>query len=131
MREMRSVKLAKEIRSYSEQIFFGLNARQLLFSILTVLSSGFVYFRYGSVLSSSTIGWVCILVSAPWAFLGFVKFQGMPAERVVVTIFRYLFSMKRLPYKSRNLYYECYMAMAAEDRKGRKQSEVVKNDQCA
>ena len=38
------VKINKEIREYSESIFFGLNLRQLIFSLLAMGAAVAVYF---------------------------------------------------------------------------------------
>ena len=38
------VKINKEIREYSESIFFGLNLRQLIFSLLAMGAAVTVYF---------------------------------------------------------------------------------------
>jgi hypothetical protein len=100
------VKLIKEIRNYSESIFFGLSLRQFLFAALAVGCSVTVYFVFNSIMSSEAVGWLCILAALPGAFLGFFQYQGLNAEQFLRAALRYLFSPTRLPRVNSNLYFE-------------------------
>lgn len=77
------VKINREIREYTESIFFGLSLRQFIFSMLAVLSAVGIYFWLKPYLGTETVSWVCILCAAPFAVMGFVKYNGMTAERFV------------------------------------------------
>ena len=100
------VKLLKEIRNYSESIFFGLSLRQFLFAALAVGSSIVVYFIFKDVMSTEAVGWLCILAALPAAFLGFFKYQGLNAEEFLRAALRYLFSATKLPRVNTNLYFD-------------------------
>ena len=100
------VKLLKEIRNYSESIFFGLSLRQFLFAALAVGSSVAVYFIFHNVMSTEAVGWLCILAALPGAFLGFYKYQGLNAEQFLRTVLRYIKAPTKLPRVNSNLYYE-------------------------
>ncbi|MEG2188685.1 MAG: PrgI family protein, partial [Christensenella sp.] len=67
------VKINREIREYQESIFFGLNLRQLVFSILAVGVAVAIYFGLKAPLGTETVSWLCILGAAPFAAIGFVK----------------------------------------------------------
>lgn len=100
------VKLLKEIRNYSESIFFGLSLRQFLFAVLAVGSSVAVYFIFHNVMSTEAVGWLCILAALPGAFLGFFKYQGLNAEEFLRAALRYFISPTKLPRMNTNLYFE-------------------------
>lgn len=55
------IKIPKEVREYHETIFFGLNTRQFVCSLLAVGVAVAVYFLLQPMLDTEEIGWVCIL----------------------------------------------------------------------
>lgn len=77
------VQINNEIRDYSESIFFGLNLRQLICSALACGVAVGSYFLLRKHLGIETLSWLCILCAAPFAALGFVKYNGMTAEKVI------------------------------------------------
>ena len=78
------VKINKDIRDFSESIFFGLSLRQFIFSIFACLVAVVLYFLLKPFLGIETLSWVCILGAAPFAALGFIKYNGMTAEEFVI-----------------------------------------------
>ncbi len=98
------IKVNREIRDHSESLLLVLSLRQLIFSALAILVAVFVYFLLRSTLSLETLSWLCILCAAPFAALGFVKFNGMNATQLVVVIVKYLITPKLLLYKTENDY---------------------------
>ncbi len=101
------VKINREIRDYTESIFFGLSFRQFIFSVLGCCVSVLVYFIFKDILGTETISWVCILSAFPFAILGFVKYNGMTAEKFIVAFIKSeLLIPKKLCFKPTNLYYE-------------------------
>ena len=78
------VKINKEIREYTESLFFGLNMRQCLFSALACIVAVLIYFLFIDKLGMEMISWLCMLGAAPFAALGFIKYQGMNAEHVEI-----------------------------------------------
>jgi hypothetical protein len=60
------VKINREIRDYTEAMFFGLSLRQLIFAVLAVLTAVGVYFTLQSHLGTETVSWVCVLCAAPF-----------------------------------------------------------------
>lgn len=104
MRRNYEVKLIKEVRNYTEGIYFGLNTRQMCGAILAIGMGGLTYFILKDKVNEMLVSWICIFAAAPGAAIGFFKFQGLTAEQFVVVMLRYIFSPKRLVYKSRNLY---------------------------
>ena len=100
------VKINKEIRDYNESIFFGLSMRQFIFSILACLVAVGLYFILKPNFGIETLSWVCILGSIPFAALGFIKYNGMTAEKFFITWIRNeLLTPKKLTFKANNYYY--------------------------
>ena len=99
------VKINKDIRQYSESIFFGLSLRQFIFSILACLVAVGLYFILKPYFGVETLSWVCILGAVPFAVLGFVKYNGMTAEQFIVAWFRSKFLMpSHFVFKADNYY---------------------------
>ena len=101
------VKINKEIRNYTESMFFGLSLRQFIFSVLACGVAVGLYFLLRPYVGTETVSWVCILGAAPFAALGFVKYNGMTAEQFVWAWIKSEFLMpKKLMFLPDNLYYE-------------------------
>lgn len=75
------IKVNKEIREYSEHIFFGLSLRQFFFSVFAAGVAVGLYFLLRGILGIETLSWLCILGAAPFAALGFIRYNGMTAEQ--------------------------------------------------
>ena len=82
------VKINKDIREFSESIFFGLSLRQFIFSVIACIFAVVLYFALKPYLGLETLSWVCILGAAPFAVLGFVKYNGMTAEKLLFAFCR-------------------------------------------
>ena len=103
------VKINKDIREFSESIFFGLTMRQFIFSLLACVIAVILYFTLKPFFGIETLSWICILGAAPFAVLGFVKYNGMTAEKFIVAFIKSEFiTPKRLTFKSRNIYAEVF-----------------------
>ena len=101
------VKINKEIRDYSENIYFGLSLRQFFFSVCACLTTIILYFIGKKFFGIETISWVCMLGALPFAILGFYKYNGMPAEQFFMAWLRTEFIVpKRMTFKPTNYYYE-------------------------
>lgn len=59
------VKINREIRNYTESMFFGLSLRQLIFSALAVAVAVGLYFLMKPYVGTETVSWVCVLGAAP------------------------------------------------------------------
>lgn len=101
------VKINKEIRNYTESMFFGLSLRQFIFSVLACGVAVGLYFLLRPHFGTETLSWMCILGAAPFALIGFVKYNGMTAEQFLWAWIKSEFLMpKRLLFSPDNLYYE-------------------------
>ena len=104
------VKINREIRNYTESMFFGLSLRQFIFSLLAMIVAVGLYFLLKPIIGLETTSWVCILGAAPFAVMGFVTYHGLTAEKFLIVWLRSeFFEPKTLTCKPTNLYYEALM----------------------
>ena len=101
------VKINKEIRNYTESIVLGLSLRQCFFSILACLIAVLLYFVFIDKLGLEITSWLCIVGAAPFAALGFIRYQGMNAEQILVAAIKsVILSHRKLDYQPVNIYYQ-------------------------
>ena len=118
------VKIDREIRSYTESVFFGLSMRQFVFSILACAVAVGLYFLLRPYVGMETVSWMCILGAAPFAALGFISYHGMTAEQFLWAWLRSeLLEPKRLYCVPTNYYYEALKNIIAAHEK-----EMLKPD---
>lgn len=101
------IKVNKEIRDYTESIFFGLSLRQFIFSAMACGVAILLYFLLRGHLGIETLSWICILGAIPFGVLGFIKYNGMNAEEFVIAwIKSEILLPSVLLFKPENIYYE-------------------------
>ena len=101
------VKINREIRNYTESIFFGLSLRQFIFSVFACGVAVLLYFLLKGKFGIETLSWVCILGASPFAALGFLTYNGMTAEKFIWAWLKSEFLVpKQLTFKPTNFYYE-------------------------
>lgn len=101
------VKINREIREYTESMFFGLTLRQFIFTVLAAATSIISYFILRPVIGIEAVSWVCMLTAVPFAVLGFVRYNGMPAEKFIwAWIKSEMLMPKHLCFGNSNLYME-------------------------
>ena len=101
------VKINREIRNYTESMFFGLSLRQLVFSALAVAVAVGLYFLLKPYVGTETVSWMCVLGAAPFAALGFFTYHGMTAEQFIWAWLRSeVLEPRELRFESSTLYYD-------------------------
>jgi hypothetical protein len=84
-----------------------MSLRQLVFAMLAVGAAVSVYFLLKPYLGTETVSWVCVLAAAPFAVMGFIRYNGMTAERFIWAWLKSVFIMpKVLTFRATNIYYE-------------------------
>ena len=107
------VKINREIRNYTESMFFGLSFRQFVFSLLAVGVAIVLYFAL-----KPHVG------TAPFAAMGFISYNGMTAEQFVWAWLRSeMIEPKQIKFEPVNIYYE-----ALKDTIDAKEKEVYKGN---
>lgn len=103
------VKINKEIRQYTESIFFGLSLRQFICSALACIVAVVIYFLLKPILDIGIVSWLCMAGAVPFVLLGFVKYNGMTAEKFFVAWLKSeILTPKKLLFKPSNYYLEMY-----------------------
>jgi hypothetical protein len=101
------VKINREIRDYTESMFFGLGLRQFIFSLLAVAVAIVIYFSLRSHMGIGTLSWMCVLGAAPLAGVGFVKYNGMTFEQFLWAWLKSeIISPRELFFCPTNTYYD-------------------------
>ena len=101
------VKINKDIREYTESIFFGLSLRQTIFSITAVIVAIVIYFWLKPRFGVETVSCMCVLGAAPFAALGFINYHGLNAEQLLwVWLKSEIIEPKNLIFESSTLYYD-------------------------
>ena len=118
------VKINREIRNYTESMFFGLSMRQFIFSAMAAAIAVALYFLLKPVVGAETVSWACILGAAPFAAMGFISYHGMTAEQFFWAWLRSeLIEPKEIRFEPVNIYYE-----ALRDSISKHEKEVLKRD---
>lgn len=100
------VKINREIKDYTENMFFGLSIRQCFCSALAILAAVGLYILCRKYFSVEVTSWICILGAVPFALLGFFKYQGMPAEQFLwVWLRSQIIEPNEFPFESNNLFH--------------------------
>ena len=120
------IKIPKEIREYQESIFFGLNTRQFVCSLLALGVAVGLYFLLRDTAGAEVAGWACMLGAAPFAACGFVRYHGMTAEQLLWVIIKSeLLTPHKLVFREENLYYTAMRSkIEAGKRKPKREMEV-------
>lgn len=121
------VKINKEIRQYKENIFFGLTMRQFVCSALACIVAVGIYFITKPIFNNTgTVSWLCMAGAVPFALLGFVRYNGMTAEKFFIAwVKSEILTPKRLVFKPNNLYLDMYR----QCKKGKKKAKKSKTKQ--
>ena len=112
------VKINKEIRDYTESVYFGLSLRQFIFSILACGMAVVLYFVFRPYFGIETLSWLCILGAAPFTTIDFIKYNGMNAEKFLLAYIRSEFlTPKELVFNPTNYYYEILKGRIGDEKK--------------
>ena len=94
---MIAVRIPEEIKKYKEKIMFGLNARQLIATLLALFVCVPLYYWGRDYIADDILSWLIIGIALPLVAIGYFKFNGMPMEKFTVALvkFEFLFPRKR------------------------------------
>lgn len=119
------VKINREIRNYTESIYFGLTLRQFICSLCACIVAVGLYFICSPFLNKEIVSWICILGAIPFAGVGFFKYNGMNLEDFIKSWLKSeILVPKDLKYKVENIYYE----MTKDIIENKQREEFNKND---
>lgn len=117
------VKINKEIRDYSENVYFGLNLRQFIFSVIACFVAVLLYFTFISIFNMEITSWICIMGAIPFIGIGFIKINGLYMEKYARYFINSRFLMpKYLTFKSTNY----YVNELKEEKRGEKHEKHIR-----
>jgi hypothetical protein len=128
------VKINREIRDYTETMFFGLSLRQFVCGLLSIMVAVGLYFLLKPRVGTETVSWMCIVGAAPFAAMGFFTYHGMTAEQFLwVWLRSELLEPKKLRFESSTLYYEILRPgmEKREKEESKRHDEKCENDYAA
>lgn len=99
---MIDVSVNREIEGYQEQVFMGLDMRKAAGIILPVILCAICYVKLSPALGTKISSWICILLAAPIALMGFLEWHGMHFEQAAALLLRFLLQKKKLGWLSVN-----------------------------
>ncbi len=109
------VRINREIRDYTESMFFGLSLRQFFFSVLACGVAVGIYLGLNPILGTETTSWLCIVAAFPFAVLGFLKYNGMTAEKFIAAWIKSTFLIPKVLLFGNTNYYYAVMAGDSEE----------------
>ena len=101
------VRVNKDIQEYKESMFFGLTLRQFFFSALGCAAAVGIYFLCRDALGLEITTWLCVLGVIPFAAAGFLRYNGMHAEKFIAAYVksRFVFPSEYIS-RPKPIYYE-------------------------
>lgn len=112
------IKINKEIRNYTESMFFGLSLRQCVFSVLACGVAVGIFFGLRDSLGVEMVSWICVFGAVPFAAMGFVTYHGMTAELFMWAWIKSKFLLpKHLTFHATNMYYEAVLPLLIKKEK--------------
>ena len=109
------IKINSEIRDYTESMFFGLSLRQFIFSVLACGIAVGIFFLLQPVLGVEITSWLCIVAAFPFAVMGFLKYNGMTAEKFIAAWIKSTFMIPKVLLFGNTNYYYAVMAGDSEE----------------
>lgn len=94
------IEINKDIDKYQESVAMGLTAKQLVFSLASLLVGGVIVLLTYKYIGLTGSAYVAIPVVAPIALGGFYSFQGMSFYEVMKRRFLLMFGNRTLTYVS-------------------------------
>jgi len=113
---MITIRVPEEIKKYKEKIMFGLNARQLIATLLALFVCVPLYYFGKNYISDDILSWIIILIAVPLVAIGFFRFNGMPMEKFIVAFLKFeLFYPLKRKYAVENAFRDWQNQAIKED----------------
>lgn len=102
---MIEIRIPKEIRTYKEKLFFGLNLRQLICTVIAIVINVPLYWYGKDMIGPDAASWVVILIAIPLFMIGYFNYNGMTFEQFIKSViqFEVIYPQKR-KYKTQNMF---------------------------
>lgn len=119
------IEINKDIERYKESVVMGLTAKQLVYSVASVIAGGGIVLLLYPYIGMTPSVYVAIPVVAPIALGGFYTYNGMSFYEVMGRKLRLLFANRPLTYVSTEGEHEIrqYRIMEQAEQKKRRRME--------
>ena len=94
------IEVNKNIDNYKESVVLGLTARQLIFSIISLIVGGGIVLLTYPYVGLTTSAYIAIPVVAPIALTGFYSYNGMTFVEMMKLKLHFAFGNRTLTYIS-------------------------------
>lgn len=123
------IEVNKDIDRYKESVVLGLTARQLIYSIVSVVIGGGIVLLVYPYVGLTTSAYIAIPVVAPIALTGFYSYNGMTFMEMMKLKLHFSFGNKALTYVSTESEDEIKKVQLAEEMAGKKKGfSFIGND---
>lgn len=114
------IEVNKDIDRYKESVVLGLTARQLIYSIISVVIGGGIVLLVYPYVGLTTSAYIAIPVVAPIALTGFYSYNGMTFMEMMKLKLHFSFGNKALTYVSTESADKIKKVQLAEETEGKK-----------
>lgn len=83
---MIEIRIPKEIRTYKEKLFFGLNLRQLVCTLIAIIVNVPLYWFGRNIVGPDTASWIVIFIAMPLFMIGYFNYNGMTFEQFIKSV---------------------------------------------
>jgi hypothetical protein len=83
---MIEIRIPKEIRTYKEKLFFGLNLRQLICTLIAIVVNVPLYWFGRNIVGADTASWIVIFIAMPLFMIGYFNYNGMTFEQFIKSV---------------------------------------------
>ncbi len=87
--------IPQDVTEYKEQFFFGLTIRQFVCGIAMIALAVLTFLIGKSFISTDILMYIVIIEVAPLAAVGFMRYNGMPFEKIASTVFEFYVGNQR------------------------------------
>lgn len=99
-------RIKPDVLKINSNVLFGMNLRQVICSVLAIVSAGVSYFALKDFIGTQASTYVCAIFALFFAFLGFFNYNGLTADKFLLAVWKDLNAPKVLVHKSTNTCYE-------------------------
>lgn len=86
---MIEIRIPKEIRTYKEKLFFGLNLRQLICTLIAIIINVPLYWFGKDYVGADTASWIVIFIAMPLFMIGYFNYNGMTFEQFIKSVIQH------------------------------------------
>lgn len=91
--------IPQDVTEYREQFFFGLTIRQFVCALGMIVLAALTFLIGSKFVTTDILVYIVIFEVSPLAAVGFMRYNGMPFERIAATVSSFYFGEQRRKMK--------------------------------